>query len=292
MSDKALEKVDIIDGEVINAPLSDEEREIHHQKIHEIHEAFKDIGYKSLEIWRNLKWIRDNRTYREDYETFNDFCQKELGKDNSQIYRYLKDAEFKEALLLEAGTDEERSSILNLKEGNTRYIRTLPEEAQIPMWKIVYSMGLNVLNKKDDGSIEPTTAFMEAVGSKMNEILEIGGIHIDGEFIPLDQVQASAEIVGVDGETAKAILLNAGVKEEYFEILKRQEQHIREKSTKTDVTSIKGTLELRVDINGSEYPVIIDTKGNELDLTQLLLSFNNRFINLSIKSPIRDQDID
>lgn len=291
MPEQGLEKVEVLDGEVMNAPLTDEERLEHQAKINQIHEAFQEIGYKSLEIWRNLKWIRDNRTYREDYETFNDFCQRELGKDNSQIYRYLKDAEFKEALLLEAGSDEERLSIMNLKEGNTRYIRTLPEEAQIPMWKIVYSMGVNILQKKDDGSIEPTTAFMESVGSKMNEILEIGGIHIDGEFVPLEQVQASAEIAGVDSETAKAILLNAGVKEEYFEILKRQEQHIREKSTKTDVTSIKGTVELRVDMNGSEYPVIIDTKGNELDLTQLLLSFNNRFVNLSVRSPIRDQEI-
>lgn len=285
---QALEVIEVIEGEITNTPLSDEERAEHAVRVAAINTAFQDIGYKSLEIWQNLKWIKDNRTYREEHDTFQDFCKNDLGKDNSQIYRYLKDAELKEKFLLEASTDAERLSIMSLKEGNTRFIRTLSPEIQLPFWKVAYGLGIGLLAKKDDDSIEHTTAFLESTAAKMNEILEQGGIHIDGQFVSVDSVVDSAKIDGVDEDTAKAILLRAGVSEEAYEALKRQADHIREKSAKADITTLKGTIESQLDSNGSEYPVLVDSKGNEYDLFEVLLSFNNRFVNISVKSPIRD----
>lgn len=285
---QALERVEILEGEVVNPPLTDELRAEHTIRVERININFQVISGKSLEIWNDLKWIRDNRTYLERHNNFPDFCRDELGKDNSQIYRYIKDAEFKEQLLLEAKNDEERASILNLKESNTRYLRTLPPDAQIPLWRLAYTLGQGSLSKKDDGSVEMTTAFLESVGERVGEALDQGGIHIDGEFIGFDAVSSAAQAGGVDPDTAKELLLAAGVSEEYFERLKRQEQHIRDKSQKNDVVTCKGTIEVRQDVNGSDYPVLIDVKGNETDMAELILAFNNRFVNISLRAPIRD----
>lgn len=284
----AMEKVEVIHGEVMNAPLSDEERVEHEARITRILGGFQEIAQTSLEIWQDLKWIKEHRTYREKYDTFHDFCKDELGKDNSVIYRYIKDAEIKEKMLLEANTDAERTSIMSLKESNTRFIRTLPEEVQMAFWKLAYGIGVNVLPKKEDGSIETTTAFLESVGDKVGEITTDGGINLDGEFISITKIQKAAEIAGMDEDKAKQLLMSVGVSEEYFEAIKRQEQHIRERSMKADILSLKGTIEVRTDVNGSDYPIIIDTKGNETDLNEVILSFNNRFAHVSIKSPIRD----
>jgi hypothetical protein len=274
--------------EISEISLSDEERTEFQERTQRILEAFHAIHFKSLEIWRDLKEIKDRKLYREKYETFNIYCRDELSKDNSQIYRYLKDAEFKETLLLQANDDAERSSIMNLKEANTRFLRTLPDDVQVPFWRLSYGIGLSVLPKKEDGSIEPTTGFLESVGERVDEVMNEGGIHLNGEFIPLDRLAHAAEVAGTDEITAKTILLTMGVSEEYFELLKRQEQHIKERSMKSDTTSLKGTVEVRVDSNGSDYPVMIDSKGNEIDLAGVLLAFNNRWVSFSLKAPIRD----
>jgi hypothetical protein len=277
-----------IEGEIVNAPLSEEERVGHTERVRRIQENFQQIAQISLDMWRDLSWIKENRTYRERYDTFDEFCKNELGKDNSQIYRYMKDAKFKEQLLLEAGTDEERASILNLKESNTRFLRTLDEDTQVAFWKLAYTIGdRGALPKKEDGSMDFSTAFLESVGEKTEEALTQGGVHLDGQFITFDNVSIAAEHAGVDEDTAKEILIAAGVSEEYVERLERQKDHIREKSAKADIIPLKGTIETRQDVNGSDYPVIIDSKGNETDLNELMLSFNNRWVALSVKAPIR-----
>lgn len=277
-----------IEVEIVNLPLTDEEREEHSIRIKRIQDGLQEIAYKSMSIWEDLQYIRAHRTYRETYDTWNDFCKRELGKDNSQIYRYLKDAKFKEELLLIAADDTERSSIMSLKESNTRWIRTLPEDVQVPLWKLAYGIGLVVLPKKEDGSIEPTTAYLNSVGERVNELAEKGGIHLEGEFIPVTKIQRAAQVNDLTEDDVKGVLLSVGVSEEYFEAIKRQEQHIREKSAKADFYVVKGTMENKVDVNGSDYPIIIDSKGNEIDLNELLLSFNNRFITLSVKAPLHD----
>lgn len=274
--------------EDIDAPLTDEERYEHELRMSNILKNMSDIANISMTVWRDLQWIRENKTYRDKYLTFNEFCKGELGRDNSAIYRGLKDAEFKEQLLLDASSDAERASILSLREGNTRFIRTLPEEAQLPFWKLTFALGSEMLAKKEDGSIEPTTPYMEALASDMNEILEHGGLHINGEFVSVESVVSAAQIEGVDEASAKAILLRAGVSESAYEALQRQAQHIKEKSIKADVTHIKGYISTKVDTNGSSYPVLTDSRGNEYDLYDILLSFNNRFLSITLKSPIRD----
>jgi hypothetical protein len=213
--------------EDIDSPLTDEERQEHEARMHRISENMQNIANTSLEVWRDLQWIRENKTYRDKHLTFNDFCKEELGRDNSMIYRGLKDAEFKEQLLLEAGTDEERVSILGLREGNTRFMRTLPAESQLPFWKLTYALGSEMLSKKEDGSIEPSTPYMQSLAENMNEILETGGLHIDGKFVSVESVVDSAQIEGVDEASAKAILLRAGVSESAYEALQRQAQHIK-----------------------------------------------------------------
>lgn len=287
---KAKEKEEIIQAkvELMNSPLTDEERHEHQVRKSRIVDGFQQIYATSLSVWQDLQWINENRTYREEYETFNDFCKEALGKDNSQIYRYLKDAKFKEQLLLTAADDQERMSIMSMKESNTRFIRTLPEDVQTAFWKVAYSIGRVTLPHKEDGSIEPTTAYLESVGEGVTELNERGGITVNGEFIPVNAIQEAAESVGVDESTAKALLLGVGISEEYYESLKRQEQHIKEKSMKADFTVVRGTIEHRVDSNGSDYPALKDSKGNYVDLHDLLLSFNNRFVTLSLKSPIRE----
>jgi hypothetical protein len=279
---------DVISGEVMNIPLSAEERLEYKERTRHILECFQSITVKSLEMWGDLKFIKEHRLYREDYNTFQDYCRDELGKDNSQVYRLIKDAELKEELLLEAGSDEERLSIMSLKEGNTRFLRKFPAEVQLPIWKIVFGVGITVLQKKEDGSIEPTTGFIESVCDNIDEIMTTGHVSLNGESIPLDKAKMAADAAGTDEETVKAALLTLGVSEDYFEKLERQKDHIKEKSAKADIVSIKGTIESRLDMNGSEYPVLVDSKGQEIDLNDIILSFNLRWVNLSVKAPIRD----
>jgi hypothetical protein len=286
--DKALEHVKIIQGEVTNIPLTDEERQEHQVRTARVLARFHKIHFESIEIWNDLKWIKDNRTYREKYDTFNDYCRDELGKDNSQIYRYIKDAEIKEKLLLAAGDDVERTSLLSLKESNTRFIRTLPEEVQLPIWKLAYGIGQSALPKKEDGSIEMTTSFLQSVANTTDEIIEYGGINIDGRFVPIDNLSEAAKIAGVGEHEAKAVLMAVGVSEDHYERIKRQEAHIKEKSMKADVITLKGTVRMVQDINGSEFPMILDSKGNEQDVAEIIGSFNNRFVHISLRSPIRE----
>lgn len=281
-----IETEEIIVGEVTNIPLSTEERLEYNARIARILDGLQIIARTSLDVWRDLQVIKDGRLYREKHDTFNDFCKNELGKDNSLIYRYLKDAKLKEELLLNASSDIERLSIMSLKEGNMRYIRKLPTEVQVPYWKIAHGVGITVLPHKEDGSIEPTTGFLESVGDKMDEILATGAVTLDGESIPLNKAGMAADAAGTDEETVKAALFTLGVSEAYFEVLERQKDYIREKSMKADFATVKGTVETRVDVNGSEYPVIVDSHNNETDLNDLILSFNLRFVNLSLKSPL------
>lgn len=288
MAKTALEEFDVIQGEVMNIPLSTEERLEYAERTRRVLEAFQAIAVKSLEMWQDLKYIKENRLYREDYNNFQDYCKNELGRDNSVVYRYIKDAQLKEELLMEASNDEERLSIMSLKEGNTRFIRKLPTEVQIPFWKIAYGVGITVLPKKEDGSIEPTTGFLVDVGDRMDEILSTGAVTLDGESIPIDKAKMAADTAGTDEETVKSALFALGVSESYFETLERQKDHIKEKSSKADIISIKGTVECRVDTNGSEYPVLVDSKGQEIDINDIVLAFNLRHVNLSLKSPIRD----
>ncbi len=274
------------DIEVI-PPLSEDEREEHLRRTKEIAASFQDVAKASLSIWGHLGWINQHRTYREDYSTFQDYCKTEFGKDNSQIYRHIKDAEFKEELLLQAEDDTERLSIMALKESNTRFMRGLPKEVQIPIWKLALGMGNQILPKKEDGSIEMTSAFLESVGDHVGELQESGGMTLDGQFIPVGAIQNAAEMAGVTEQTAQAVLAYVGVAEDYLESIKRQEQHIKERSAKADFVVVKGTVETKVDVNGSEYPIVVDSKGNEVDLNELALSFNHRFVTVSFKAPIR-----
>jgi len=288
MPELALEKVEVINAEVVDLPITQEEQQEHDARLNRCLELMQDIGRSSNELWEHIKWIRDHKTFRNKYKTFNVFCRYELSKDNSVIYRMIRDSEFKENLLLEAHSDEERSTILNLKEGNTRFLRTLPEESQIPFWQLAYSLGTCILPKKEDGSIEPTTAFLESVGERLDEIMQSGTVNIDGSPVPIGQLANLAEATGTNESTIKTILLSLGVSEEYFELLKRQEQHIKEKSMKADVISLKGTVELKIDINGSEYPIILDSKNNEVDVNEVLLSFAGRWVNFSLRVPLKD----
>ncbi len=283
---------DLIETEIIEAeiilPLTEEERLEYVTRTKRVLDNYQNIALYSLEVWKDLKYIKDNALYREEYTTFAMYCRHALAKDNSTVYRLLKDLEFKEQLLLEASTDEERLSIMSLKEGNTRFLRTMPEEARAAFWKIAFGLGTTVLPKKEDGSIEPTTAFLESVGENIDELITQGGIHLDGKFIELEGVHAAAKATGTDEDTVKMALLAMGVTENYFEQLQRQRERIKEKSMKADIVTLKGTVESKFDVNGSEYAVIVDSKGNETDINDIVLSFRNRFINLSLKSPLKD----
>lgn len=276
----------IVHEAVVELPMTELEIAEHNKYVDAINQGMQDIARTSLEVWNAVQWINEHRSYRYKYDTFNDFCKIELGKDNSQIYRHLKDAKFKEQLLLVSGSDEEKSSIMALKESNTRFIRELPEDVWTPFWKLTYVIGSKILPKKEDGSVELTTSFLQTVGGKIDDIMHKGGIDIDGQFISINKMEEAADIAGCDADTAKAVLMAVGVSEEVYESLKRQEQHIKERSIKADYIPLRGTISHKVDVNGSDYPVLVDSKGNTYDLVDLLLSFRERFVQLSIRAPI------
>jgi hypothetical protein len=245
-----------------------------------VHQAY-------LEMWECVDTIREQRLYREEYKSFDEFCQQELGADNSQVFRNLRDVSFKRGILNNGVDDVERESLLNLKESNTRFIRRLPANVQESFWKVAYGIGLSVLPKREDGSIEMTTSFLENVASGIDELNTQQGITINGEFVPVEAIQESAEIYGVPEETAKKLFLGAYVEEGYIENVKRQRQHIKDKVTQTDYIYITGKVKLEI-IDGKITPIIVDREGVKHFIEEIIKPYSEKEIVLSVKSFVRD----
>lgn len=280
-----IEKVEIHNA--IPELLTQEEQTIYSNIKQQLKAANQKIHQAYIEMWECVDFIRTNRLYREEYKSFDEFCQVELGADNSQVFRNLRDVSFKRGILKGDVDEQEKTSLLNLKESNTRFIRKLPEEVQESFWKVAYGIGLSVLPKKEDGSIEMTTSFLENVATGIDELNTQQGITINGEFVPVEAIEDSAEMHGVPEETAKKLFLSAYVEEGYIETVKRQRQHIKDKVSSADYIYLNGTVKVEI-VDGSIQPMLIDKDGFRHSIIEILKAYSDKEVSISLKSFIRD----
>lgn len=254
-----------------------------------------------IEYWLIVKQFKSDKELVKalGYTSFDDFCVKELAKDNSQVYRQIDDAVFKKGLIdnlggaVEAGlvhADEaaiEVATIKGLKESNTRLIRRLPEDAREGFWKLAYFIGLETLERKDDGSIEPTTEYLEKVLGQVEEFNTLGGVTIDGKFISKDKIGRAAEIYGVDEAIARAMFVAAGVGEAVIESVTKHKAEIREKASRHHNFEIfKGVIEVQ-QYGELSIPIIVTGGGDEIDMNEYLKGYVDMEVTVSIKSPLK-----
>src|SRR5215469_10844944 len=112
----------------------------------QIHEDLKLIQKAFVRFARNMATIRDKRLYfAGNYATFEEFCQKEIGKSRQHVYRVIAAHDTLQNLLAQGVAETELPETERL----CREIRQLPPEAQAPVWK-------SVLRVKREKGRQPT----------------------------------------------------------------------------------------------------------------------------------------
>src|SRR4029077_10819477 len=69
--------------------LTPAEEEKYNKLKQQIHDDLDVIGSAWARVARRLRTIRDERLYRKDYKTFDDFCQTELNRKRDYIYKLI-----------------------------------------------------------------------------------------------------------------------------------------------------------------------------------------------------------
>lgn len=88
---------------------------------------FLQMRTSALAAANELRIIREQKLYREEYHTFEQFCEAEFGIGKSQAYRLIDGAEIAISLF-------PRGDILPTSEKQVRPLKKLPEEARQDAW--------------------------------------------------------------------------------------------------------------------------------------------------------------
>ena len=148
-------KDQIIEKQV--APLSDEDRtelDILQHQIDESKEAF-------LQMVRAMKVIHEKRLYREQFDTFEDYCRVTLGMDKRYAYYHINAARVIESLQEQQG--EHSVHILPTSESQVRCLKQFNSEQQRKLWDE---------SVKAAGNKVPSRSVVERVVRACNEDLE------------------------------------------------------------------------------------------------------------------------
>lgn len=162
------------------------------------------------EVGTALADIRDSRLYRQQYRTFEDYCDQRWGMQRAHAYRLIEAAEVRENL-------SPMGDILPANERQTRPLTELEPEAQRLAWEVV---------KETAPQGKVTAAHVKSVVSVLKEVLTTGAIdNGEGESIPVEQATADH--------------MKAAVTEETYERMKRQELHIVERQSRQLATEAR-----------------------------------------------------
>lgn len=195
----------------------------------EAHEEVIERGLKTFyEVGAALLDIRDRRLYREQYSTFEAYCEKRWGISKTHANRLIEGAEVV-ANLTPMGVipDNERQA---------RELAPLEPEAQRIVWQVVKETA-------PDGKV--TAAHVKSVVNVFKDVVHTGAIDGgDGIDIPLEQATLTH---------VKAALL-----EETYERMKRQELHIANSMARRNVDTETGEI-----FAGSKPHVAYNSGNNE-----------------------------
>lgn len=169
------------------------------------HETVIERGLKTFyDVGSALLDIRDNRLYRQEYGTFEAYCQQRWGMSKPHATRLIEAARVTENLV-PIGT-------VPANEAQARELVSLEPDEQRLVWQVVK-------NTAPNGDV--TAAHVKSVVNVFREVVQTGAIDGgDGEAIPV----ASATVDHI----------KAAVTEETYERMRRQELHIAESMERRD----------------------------------------------------------
>ena len=114
--------------------LAKAEVNLYQRCLKQIREDLKLVQKAFARFARNMATIRGKRLYYAGgYATFEEFCQKEIGKTRQQVYRIIAAHDTLQHLLTQGIPETELPETERL----CREIRVLPVDSQAPVWKAV-----------------------------------------------------------------------------------------------------------------------------------------------------------
>lgn len=131
--------------------------------------------------------IRDERLYRQDYATFEDYCRNRWHMASSRAYQLISGASIRSSLSTIVDTLPLQS------ESHARALAPLSEDEQALVWRVVSETAPN--NK-------PTAAHIKSVVTVLKEITHTGAIdNGDGEDIPIERATMEHVKAAISEET-------------------------------------------------------------------------------------------
>ena len=88
-----------------------------------------------VEVGLALAELRDNRLYRDDYPSFDEFVESEFGIKRARAYQLIKAAGVQERLSTTVDTSKNGETVLPVNERQARELAKLPEEKQAKAWE-------------------------------------------------------------------------------------------------------------------------------------------------------------
>lgn len=195
--------IDTSTGEILNAPLTTAEA----QQL-AAHEATIRAGFDTfVAVGTALMAIRDARLYREEFATFEDYCQQRWDMSRPRAYQLIEAANVATNL-----STNGRQIDPPANERQARPLTELAPDEQVIAWEVVRQTA-------PAGRI--TAAHVKSVVNVLKEVTRTGA---------LDD--------GTGEQIAVADVLKAAVTEETYERLKRQETYIAEKQARNEQPAI------------------------------------------------------
>lgn len=91
-------------------------------------------------ITKSLKEIHDQKLYRHDFESFDDFCTKKLGMTRARAYQIIAAQNVREALVIEGG-EEMSSTVDALSDRVAGALNEVPKEVRLEVVKQAVAQG-------------------------------------------------------------------------------------------------------------------------------------------------------
>ncbi len=92
----------------------------------DLYQKLLEKADRSIEEWAEaVEKIRDQKLYREDFGTFEEFCRQRLGKSRSRVYEILQAEELKKELRADLSEISDKNTLENIVPETESHAREL-----------------------------------------------------------------------------------------------------------------------------------------------------------------------